>query len=583
VAVAGAFSIRAQSTTPAIFFTDIVSGPVTGGESVSGYAGPYVTIYGNFFGTSQGSSTVTLNGSNCGRVVSWGTTWNWYQKIVYQLGPTCTSGAFSVNVNGVSSICENNDDGNGCNYTVRSGNIRCVSTTGNNSNSGTFSGGCWQTPLYTVLHLAAGDIAYVENGVVQSGDDGTNCSTQFDWGYCNSVANGTSASPIALLAYPGATATIGDLSASDPARAIKYGGTYWRIGEMTLRGYGYALLDAGAYFWMVGNDIRCVDTGSQQSGCVTVSESTYSWFFGNYFHDMAPTNSNKEGHTFYLTSDANHSWVGWNRSYNNNSCYNFQVHSSLLNAGTGLDQYDLHLHDNQINGDTCTGFNILTVDPSKGAIEIYNNVVWYTGVATQTGYPELNGYNLGCIVASGGTENGANGSGTIQVYNNTCYNSGDPGNTYAEIPDYKAAFDWVADSTVYYNLTNNVTYQPNPGGSGNGWLSPQTYFGPDTAQMTCTNGHNAFYGVGTAPSNCNTSAVSADPQFTAVANDLTANFVPQSTSPLIGAGSTAKYSPYDINGLVRPSPPSIGAYEYSQGTAVARPGAPTNLSVTVQP
>ena len=78
----------AQTSTPAprIFFSDLDSGPNSGGESVSGFTGAYVTLYGNFFGASQGSSTVTWNGQNCLRVVSptgsyngWGTPYLWYQ------------------------------------------------------------------------------------------------------------------------------------------------------------------------------------------------------------------------------------------------------------------------------------------------------------------------------------------------------------------------------------------------------------------------------------------------------------------------------------------------------------------------
>lgn len=572
--------VRGQSSPPAMFFTDINSGPNSGGESVSGYAGAYVTIYGNFFGTTQGSSTVTLNGASCGRVVSWGTTWNWYQKIVWQLGSTCTSGALSVNVNGVSSICENNDDGNGCNFTVRSGNIRCVSTAGSNSNSGTFSGGCWLTPYYAATHLSAGDIAYVENGVVEDTDSGTGCSTYMDLGYCGSVTSGTAASPIALLGYPGATATIGDLTNTSDPRTTKFQSTYWRIGEMTLRAQGIAFLNGGNYSWLIGNDIQCTNPGAQAAGCVINQSSTYAYGWGNYIHDIAPNNNNKEGHTYYVGSNANHSWVGWNYSVRNNSCYNIQSHSSSAD-----DTYDIHIHDNMINGDTCTGINLETMNPSSGTIEAYNNVIWNVGLETQTNYPELNGYNLACIMGNQTTpEAGPAGTGTAQVYNNTCFNAGYPGNSMAEIPSFRACFDFNIEPTTFVNLTNNACYQPNPSGSGNGYSIAQTYFGPDTSNITC-GGNNLYYGVGSS-SFCTTSAQNnVNPLFTATnitaAADSTSNFIPQSTSLLIGNGSTAKHSTYDITGLQRPNPPSIGAYEYSgTTTSVAKPNPPTNLVVT---
>ena len=88
---------------------------------MSGFAGAYVTLYGNFLGASQGSSTVTWNGQNCLRVVpstgtygGWGSPYFWYQRIVVQLGPGCTPGTgnFVVTVNGTAS--------NALPFTVRS-------------------------------------------------------------------------------------------------------------------------------------------------------------------------------------------------------------------------------------------------------------------------------------------------------------------------------------------------------------------------------------------------------------------------------------------------------------------------------
>src|SRR5215471_1608141 len=97
VILAGAQRADAQTQPPQIFFTDLDSAPNSGGESVSGFAGAYVTLYGNFFGATQGSSTVTWNGLNCLRVVSptgsyngWGSSYFWYQKIIVQLGSSCT-------------------------------------------------------------------------------------------------------------------------------------------------------------------------------------------------------------------------------------------------------------------------------------------------------------------------------------------------------------------------------------------------------------------------------------------------------------------------------------------------------------
>ncbi len=132
-----------QTVAPRIFFTDLTSGPNSGGETVNGFSGAYVTIYGNNFGSSQGSSTITLNGSSCMRVVSWGTSWLWYQKVVVQLGSSCSSGKFAMVVNGQSSTSATINVGGStidpATFAVRTGGIYCVSKSGSDSNSGKLS------------------------------------------------------------------------------------------------------------------------------------------------------------------------------------------------------------------------------------------------------------------------------------------------------------------------------------------------------------------------------------------------------------------------------------------------------------
>ena len=50
----------AEPGGPRLFFTDLVSGPVTGGEDGLGV---FVTLYGEGFGAERGDSIVTLGGS----------------------------------------------------------------------------------------------------------------------------------------------------------------------------------------------------------------------------------------------------------------------------------------------------------------------------------------------------------------------------------------------------------------------------------------------------------------------------------------------------------------------------------------
>ena len=64
---------------------------------------------------------------------------------------------------------------------------------------------------------------------------------------------------------------------------------------------------------------------------------------------------------------------------------------------TGHNQFDLHVHDNLIHGDSCNGINFATVDPSKGPVEAYNNVIYHVGVAD----PKDGGGAFSCIYVAG--------------------------------------------------------------------------------------------------------------------------------------------------------------------------------------
>src|SRR5580700_8575593 len=152
---------------PVLFFSDIPSGSNTGGENGNG---AYVSVYGNYFGGSQGSSTVTAAGGAMVNCTVWGAPWLWYQKITCQLGPHAATGSLIVTVNGQSS--------NPLPFSVAPGNIYFIATTGNDSNSGTFAAP-WRTLLRARGAMLPGDIAYAMDGVTQSTDDGTGWDAAF--------------------------------------------------------------------------------------------------------------------------------------------------------------------------------------------------------------------------------------------------------------------------------------------------------------------------------------------------------------------------------------------------------------------
>ncbi len=205
---------------PVVFFTDLIGGPITGGEHGSGV---YLTIFGKRFGSSRGANTVKINGVDVARYVSWCSACSLAQPgptasdkldmIVVEPGAAVTSGQVVVNVGGVNSVCTNGREN--CQFTVRTGNIYCVDgASGSDSNNGYFpsdphsgSQGCWRTVRRAVNSISAGSWVYVHSNTLSVGRD--------PWApnYCAAVAatgSGTQNSPVALLGYPGDYPTIGE-------------------------------------------------------------------------------------------------------------------------------------------------------------------------------------------------------------------------------------------------------------------------------------------------------------------------------------------------------------------------------------
>ena len=572
----------AQSSSPApqIFFSDIDSGPNSGGESVNGFAGAYVTLYGNFFGASQGSSTVTWNGQNCLRVVpatgsysGWGSPYLWYEKIVVQLGSGCTAGAgnFAVTVNGKIS--------NGMPFTVRSGNIFCVATGGNDNNSGKFPS-CWATIPKASGAMAAGDITYVQNGVSQTATDSFDANLAIG-------SSGTAGNPIALVVYPGATATIGSPTGtvSYAVRTPNVGGFhFWTIAGFTVRSQniGVEISGGSSNFRVVAIDASCpTAVGEFQGGCMdTATGVTNITYIGNYDHDNAQissvaTSATKGFHNMYFSTDSNHVTAAWNlidgdtgvKACNGgqcNACRGIQFHSSPDNGGgpsdpSGHDMFDLHVHDNTIRNIHCDGINFATVDPSQGAVEAYNNVIYHVGTGVLTG----DSSSYACIYFPGILNNGPAPTGTAQVYNNTCYDFGAVG-------DGESGGLSVIAAGFNVNFRNNIVYA----------LSGESYISPNGALTTAVyaGSNNLFFGNGTAPGFLS-SNVSANPQFV---SSPTGDFHLLTGSPAIDGGTAVTSLGTDHDGVVRPqgSAYDIGAFEVFTGAT--RPNPPTNVTATAQ-
>ena len=572
--------------TPALFFSDITSGPNTGGENGNG---AYVTIYGNYFGASQGSATVTAGGGAMVNCKIWGADWLWFQKIACQLGPNAASGDLIVTVNGVPS--------NPLPFTVTAGNIYFVSTAGSDNNPGTFESP-WATLLNARNTMQPGDITYALDGVSQAGDDGTGWDSAFllsgggQGNWCSA-----SGPPRTLAAYPGATVTIGNPTGGLPDFGLRTSdcqGNYVFAG-ISFRGQNPAQPGSGANYRFVASDITCPYTqGAGGGACFATSQASDIQFYGNHVYNAGAANASALFQGVYFSTDSNYVDMGWNLVENVHGCRGVQVHSSPLGSGgpsdpTGHDQYSISIHDNTIHDTQCDGIIVDTVDPTQGPVSIYNNVVYNAGEGPNN--PEDSG-GWNCINIPGSTANGPNGSGTVEIFNNTLFACG----TFTN-PPYGSANNGIAENgdesagapAIYVHSRNNLIYSVAtalyPAG-----VPYFTIWNPGTGEL-CANTdicpwlsgtNNLLFGAGPPVTDLTeiVDSVNRDPLL--VSTSLPDLHI-TSGSPAIQAGSIIGDTPVfgidntgrDHDGVSRPATPAIGAHELSNAHAAFAVGLAT--------
>ncbi len=507
---------------PQIFFTDLVSGPATGGQDEQG---AFITVYGIGFGSQRGSSWVSIGSGRAAAYPLWTNS-----KITVQVGKRATTGNIVAHVTG-------SPESNGSPFTIRPGHIYFVSNQGSDVSSGSYASP-WKTITHATHTLMPGDIAYAMGGVQQVTLDAYDASLSIQ-------TSGRAGAPIALVAYPGATVVIGSLTG--PAMAartpnIDRTSDHWVLAGLTFRGKQEGLdLTASKDWRIIGNDFSC-PTGFGPTGCVETGQANYIAFLGNNVHDIAKPGTTKTYHAVYFSTDSNHIEVGWNTIARVHSCRGLQFHSSPLDPGTGNNQYDLHVHDNVIHDTVCDGINFATVDPSKGPVEAYNNVIYNTGSGPD---PEDGEANYACIYVQGGSEHGPAGSGAVEIYHNTLYNCGARKNT-----DSGALAFSNGSPLQFTRLRNNIVLQKRG----------ESYLTPNSNENQFTGENNIFWGSSDSVSLLQRmlpNLIYRDPM---LSDPAAADFTLREGSPAVQAGATTGLR-HDISGRLRPldKHPDIGA------------------------
>ena len=545
---------------PRLFFSDLVTGPNTGGEND---AGAFVTLYGSNFGPRP---VITVGGGEV-LIKAVPSTWLWYQKVTIQLGPKAQTG----------DIVLTNSDGssNPLPFTVNSGRIYWVSTSGKDGNSGTLNAP-WRTLIKAVQTAGAGAIIYAMDGVSQTTDDGQGWNAALT--LRNEWCQGTEASPKALVAYPGAVVTIGNPSGPSPVYGLRGtdfsagGGACagnWVFAGLQFRGNAPVGVNGYSTNWrFAGNDITNTSTGGTPW---ETSLATYVKCLGNYGHDINLGTTDRLVQGFYLSTDSNHAEMAWNLIANAGGRAGIQIHSSPVSSGTGYAMYDISVHDNVVHDVAEEGIIVDTVDPSKGPVTIYNNVVYNVGRAGR-----CNGAIYRATSSDFDSSKGV-GTGVIEFYNNTVFN-------YKNCPAFAGSFEIHVDQLLVDRMRNNLVYDSL--NSGQPYIARQTAgsvnytscSNSDTPRVCpwLTGSNNLFYGGGAQPfPNLLYGSITQDPRLAGVArNDAHL----MAGSPAATGGTNTGQSA-DIDGVLMPAQGGfpIGAYAYVEGGGTRRrPPVPPN-------
>jgi uncharacterized protein (TIGR03437 family) len=487
------FCSLANGAAPRIFFSDLESGPNAGGEN---NAGAYVTIYGKRFGASQNDSFITVGGGRVANYPIWTDT-----KVTFQLGPSAATGDIVLTTAaGVS---------NGIPFTIRPGNIYFIAVSGNDSQDGSFASP-WRT-IPKARTIKPGDIVYARNGVAQTTEDDQGWHAAFTLrpAWCGGNL------PRALVAYPGATVTIGNVSAPDfGIRSVDTsadGGACtgsWLFAGLVLRGLTAVNIWGPSSNWrFVGNDLSCPN-GDGASGCFAASLASDIKLLGNNLHESGKTGASALYHGIYPGTDSNNVEIGWNVISDVHGGRGIHVYSHPVGNAlpdTGYNQFGISIHDNVIHNTQCDAIILSTVDPSKGKVEVYNNVIYDAGLETAYQDPARRypSGNYSCINVVGEHTYGPPGSGIVEIFNNTLYNCGpNPNPPYANSTN--AIVNGGVSPDLKIRITNNIIYQPNGV--------------PYLLNLGTADGiqgsNNLFFGNGPAPSlPALSNSINADPLF----------------------------------------------------------------------
>lgn len=543
-----------------VLFTDVPSGPVSGGEN---NLGAYLSIFGRNLGAASSlgtTTTVTIGGVAVANYRYLGpskvSTRLGLQELVVQVGALAGKALGSaqpvvVSVGGVASNAD-------VTFTPNPGHVLFVALTGSDSTAvvgdithpfRTLQNGTASTGAFAAMH--PGDQIVVRGGTWtdSTGIDGTWMRFASDSTKKGSVPTGASNTGwIHVTSYPGpingnapedvhyvtpAGVKGGIEGPSSANRGVS--GEYVAISNLHLESSATATSDGApinlqynAGPWrIVNNELgpwpsTLASPNNAKAGGIS-GEGTGVEILGNNIHDIACAQGQStnplENHGVYIDDDGSYE-IGWNVIQNITGGNGLQIYT---NGGFSTVTNNVAFHHNIVDGIGKHGLNLAQGTGSN--INIYDNVVANT---------QYSGLRFSTTNLSG-----------AKVWANTFYDTSIAGvkGSYGAVSndDSLPAGSASFVNNIFFTATGKTNLGGDTGfnGSEGTWINDLWFNGTDAVPSFAV------------------AAVHADPKFVSAGTDYHLG----TGSPALGAGSSTTNALVkdDLFGTARPSPTDIGA------------------------
>lgn len=554
LAVCGA---PAHAAAPEIIYTDIVSGPNSGGENNQG---AYLSIFGKNFGSSGLGSTVRvyINNMEVSRYRSLGASKGRtdIQQITVQVGALGNPApGVPLPIKVIVGTGASNTDHT---FMVNPGRLLFV-----NNVSGNDATAVPGDITHPYRHVQTSNLSEGAWGAAQPGDFIVMRGTGTPWtdsgfenyfmryrdksGQAPTGASGTG--PIVIMGYPAEDVFIrGTLAGGMTGGCISAinGMNYPTAGKWAVianlridcEGYDGPISQEiyGDNWRVINNDLAASTAPTSgpnvpRMGGITGNGQNAVWL-GNHIHDIQ--GSPQECHGIYIDGDGSYE-IAYNSIENIRSGNGLQTYSNGTNGSDTID--NVNFHHNLIHDVSKHGINV--ADGAGANFALFDNIIYNTAVAgIRFNTTDLHG---------------------AKIYHNTFYNLGTSG--------YPAIMNDATLPADALDMENNI-FCPH---AGNEYTNLESGAGLVT--------HNLWHG-GSGDYSLDAHPVTADPWFVNPGSD----FHLQSASPAMDAGASAPLSlvttDYDITTpRSAGAGPDLGAYEYTAGSPAQPPERPRNLRI----